>query len=189
MRSLLLILLLMSGVTFADQPRTTVNREKYERVIEKQFPGFRIMREDDFVDMYKGQLQDGKSGSLVFGNFNSDKYLDFAAYLIGAKRKYQADGKTLLPPDVTVYDGAIVICYGGQEDIYVCERMLDTPHGGKEYNEIVIVPRSTYDCMEYEGKTSHITAQFDSIGKYSESGGAVYVHQPDGKYKKCVNSD
>jgi len=189
MRYLLLIFILMPGVTLPDQPKSIVNREKYERTIEKQFPSFRIMREEDFVDMYKGSFRDGKSGSLVFGHFNSDANLDFAAYLIGSKRKYQADGKTLLPSDVTVYDGAIAICYSDEQGNYTCEKMLDTPHGEKEYNEIVLVPRGDYDCMKGEGKTIHITTQFDSIGKYSESGGAVYVRQPDSTYKKCVNSD
>jgi hypothetical protein len=50
-RLLLLSLILMPCFASADQPTKPVNREKYERVIENQFVGFRIMREEDFIDM------------------------------------------------------------------------------------------------------------------------------------------
>jgi len=189
MRYLLLIFILMSGVSLADQPKNDVNREKYERIIERQFPGFRIMREEDYDDMYKGTFRDGKDGSLVFGHFDLDKNFDFAADLIGAKRKYQADGKTPLPANATIYDGAIAICHGDKLGNYACEKMFDGPHWGREESELSVVPRGAYDCMEDEGKSSHITAQFDSIGMYSEKGGGFYVRQPDGTYKECTTSD
>lgn len=188
MRYLLLIFILISGVTLADQPKNDVNREMYERIIEKQFPGFRIMREEDFVEMYKGQFRDGKSGSLLYGHFDSDENLDFAAYLIGAKRKYQADDKTSSPSD-NIYDGLIAICHGDKQGNFACEKMVDAAHWGREGSEIVLVPRGTFDCMKGEGKSNHITTQFDSIGRYSESGGAFYVRQSDATYKKCVTSD
>lgn len=187
-RLLLLSLILMPCFASADQPTKPVNRQKYERVIENQFAGFRIMREEDFIDMYKGHFQDGKRGSLLLGYFDSDDNLDFAAFLIGGKRKFKGDGTTLVPPDVDLYDGAIVICHGDKQDTYVCEKVVDSLHSGLEYSEIVLVPRGSHDCMKGEG-SDHITTKIDSIGRYSESGGSFYVRQPDGKYKKCVTSD
>jgi len=188
MRYLLCALLVVPGYSFADEPKKDISREKYEHIIEKQFTGFRIMREEDFVDTYKGHFKDGKSGSLLFGHFDSDENLDFAAYLIGAKRKNAADGKTPLSPNENIYEGAIAICHGDKEGNYVCEKMIDTPHWGQENSEIVHVPRGAHDCIK-GGKTENITIPFDSIGRYSESGGSIYVRQPDGKFKKCVNSD
>ncbi len=189
MRYLLWVFFVISGDSLADQQINTVNREMYERIIEKQFPGFRIMREDEFDAMFKGSFKDGKSGSLLFGYFDLDKNLDFAAYLIGAKRKYQADGKTPISLNFNIYDGMIVICHSEKNGNYACEKMLDSPHWMPEENEIVLVPRGTYDCMEYEKEDSHITSQFDAIGLYSEKGGGVYVHQPDGTYEMCITSD
>lgn len=181
---LLLSLLFIPCFASADQPKNSVNREKYERVIENQFPGFRIMREEDFIVMYKGHFQDGKSGSLLLGYFDSDDNLDFAAFLIGEKRKLKGE----VPSDVDVYDGAIVICHGENLDNYVCEKMAQSVHSGLESSEIVLVPRGSYDCMKGEG-SDHITTKIDSIGRYSENAGSIYVRQPDGKFKKCVTSD
>jgi hypothetical protein len=189
MRYLFLLFFVVSGYSLADAPKNnTVNREKYERVIEQQYPGFRIMREEDFIDMYKGTFRDGKSGSLLFGHFDSDENLDFAAFLIGAKRKFWGDGITPVSSDEILYDGAIAICHGDKQGSYICEKMVDTLHGELETSEIVLVPRGSYECMK-GGKDERITTPHDFVGKYSESGGSIYVRQPDGKYKKCVTSD
>lgn len=190
LRLFLLSLILMPYLASADQPPRPVNREKYERVITDQFAGYRIMREENFIDMYKGQFQDGKHGSLLLGHFDSDENLDFAAFLIGGKRELKGNATTLIPPDVDFYDGAIVICHGDKKDKdkYVCEKILDTPHLGLEYSEIVLIPRGSHNCMKGEGGNL-TTTKIDSVGRYSESGGSFYIQQPDGKYKKCVTSD
>jgi len=188
-RYLLCALLVVSGYSFADEPRNVLSREKYEHIIEKQFPGFRIMQEEDFDDLYKGQFHDGKNGSLLIGHFDADENLDFAAYLIGPKRIFESDGKTPLSRGVDIYDGAVAICHGDKQGNYACEKIIDTPHWGREVNELELVPRGSHECMKGGGKAESITSPFDSIGKYSEKGGSIYVRQSDGKYKKCVNSD
>jgi hypothetical protein len=189
MRYLVCVLLLVSGYSFADESGNVLSREEYEHIIEKQYPGFRIMRVEDFDDMYKGQFHDGKNGSLLIGHFDADENLDFAAYLIGAKRIFESDGKTPLSHGIDIYNGAVAICHGDKQGNYACEKIIDAPHWGREENELQLVPRGSHECMEGGGKTGSITTSFDSIGEYSEKGGFFYVRQSDGKYKRCVNSD
>lgn len=177
MRYLLWMFLLISSSSLADQPRDTLNREKCEHIIQKQFPEFHIMREDDFPNMYKGVFRDGQIGSLVYGYFDPDKNLDFAALMIGEKQ------------NDNVYDGMIAICHGVKNGNFACEKMLDALHYAEEDNVISLARRGTYNCIKGEDVTVEITLQFDAIGSYSEKGGGVYVPQPNGTYNMCVTSD
>lgn len=168
----------VSGVkAIAGQSKNTLTRKKCERIINKQFAGFHIMREDDFPKMYKGRFRDGQSGSLIYGNFDSDKYVDFAALLIGAKQNEYA------------YDSIIAICHGDKNGKYTCEKILDGAHYSESDDEISLVPRGTYNCLEGNDEPSKSTLQFDAIGSYSEHGGGIYERQVDGAYSMCVTSD
>jgi hypothetical protein len=168
----------VSGVkAVASQPANTLTHEKFERIINKQFPGFHIMREDDFPKMYKGRFRDGQSGSLIYGNFDSDKYVDFAALLIGAKQNEYA------------YDSITAICHGDNNGNYTCEKMVEGAHYSESDDEISLVPRGTYNCLEGNDESSESTLQFDAIGSYSEHGGGIYEPKGDGTYNMCVTSD
>lgn len=177
MRYLLWMFLLISGSSLAAQPGDTLDREKCERIIQKQFPEFHILREDDFPDMYKGRFRDGQIGSLLYGNFDPDDNLDFAALLIGEKLNDNS------------YDGMIAICHGDKNGNFACKKMLDALHYAEEDNVISLARRGIHNCIEGEDQTSEITLQFDTIGSYSEKGGGIYVPQPNGTYDMCVTSD
>ncbi|MFZ2163465.1 MAG: hypothetical protein WAW02_14730 [Sideroxyarcus sp.] len=164
-------------------------RDKYGRIIEEQYPGFRIIKAEDFEEMRRNGVKDGISGSLVFGHFDSDKYLDFSAYLIGPKRQTNSSQNKL--ETVEWHDGMFVICHSNSKgDLYTCEKVGDwLLAAGFVDSNLVVVPAGDYSCIEGEGKNSDISTSFDSIGVYSEGGGGFYVRQPDGTYKDCTTSD
>lgn len=63
-----------------------VERDKYQRVVAKHYPGFRILSVADFTPDVQALISDGISGALVVGHFNFDDYADFAALVVGSKK-------------------------------------------------------------------------------------------------------
>lgn len=177
MRHVIWLALFLSYSALAEQQNFQLSREKCESITNKQFPGFHIMREDDFPKMYKGQFRDGTSGSLVFGHFYSDKRMDFAAFLIGPKKNEYS------------YESAIVICQGSESDKHTCSTLSDGPHYSEEDDVISIVPHGTYSCIEGEDNSSPISLKLDAVSWASEKASEIYVPQTDGSFERCVTSD
>lgn len=177
MRHLIWVVFFISFCASADQSHNQLNREQCESVIQKQFPNFHIMREDDFPKMYKGRFHDGVNGSLIFGKFYSDKQLDFAAFLIGTKK------------DEYSYESAIVICRGYENNKYACSTLSKGSHYSEEDDMISLVPHGTYSCIENEHNSSSLYLKFDAVGWASEKASEIYVPQADGSFEQCITSD
>jgi hypothetical protein len=85
--------------------------------------------------------------------------------------------------------GKYIECFGAGNGKYECEEQswpLDLP---LEAN-LLLVPAGVHEC--YEGEELHeikVTAEFDSVGRYSEKGGGFTIRHKDGSEFICVTSD
>lgn len=75
-------LILLTSISTAAQMNL---RPQYEQVVARKYPGFRILNASDFESYEQNDIRDGEIGSLVVGQFNFDKQLNFAALIIPAK--------------------------------------------------------------------------------------------------------
>lgn len=188
---LFLVLLACAGMPVeaisASQQQNVVPREKFQKIVEAQFPGFRILKTEDFHESVRADVKDGISGALVVGDFDFDHYGDFAALLIGGvKSIYKPDANR----SIKVYEGMSIICHGSEKmAIYACEKFGKADYYGFSYSALYIVPPGSYECMEDEGKTRGVVTKIYSVGAYSEQGGGFSVLKSNGKFFTCVNSD
>jgi len=165
----------------------TFRRDQYEAVIEKQFPGFRIMQPEDFDESVRSGVRDGVSGALVIGDFDFDKIKDFSALLIGgAKDTPKIDSNQL----AKVYMGRWVICHGSKDPgNYMCKVLSRSDVYGREYSILSIISPGIYWC-EFNAKgVKQLSTSIDGVGAYSEKAGSFFVMQKDGTYFNCKDSD
>ncbi len=174
-----------SSAVSENQP-ANIQRDAYQSIIEKQFPGFRILKAEDFDESVRSDVADGVSGALVIGNFDFDKHKDFAAMLIGnMKNTYKPDASR----SYNVYNGMLVICHGNAKgDGYLCEERGKTVYYGLSYSTLSIVPPGRHEC-EFNDGAKEIVTSIDGIGEYSEKAGGFIVLQKDGTYFSCADSD
>jgi hypothetical protein len=148
-------------------------RARYQRVIEQQFPGFRILVAADFPDVWRKDMRDGRSGSLLVGRFNSDGYADFAALIVPPNRNRGS------------YEGKLVICMGNASGTFVCgeeSRLIGIPHDA----QLTLVPPGRYECVD----DSTVSTQTDSIQEvWFERASVLYVRNPDGSTRQCITGD
>ena len=164
---------------------TNIQRDTFQSIIEKQFPGFRILKAEDFDESARSYVKDGVSGALVIGDFDFDKHKDFAAMLIGN----MIDTYKNASRSYNVYDGKLVICHGNAKgDGYLCEEGGKTVYYGLAYSMLSIVPPGRHEC-EYNEGAKEIVTSIDGIGEYSEKAGGFIVMQKDGTYFSCTDSD
>jgi hypothetical protein len=149
-------------------------RARYQRVIEQQFPGFRILGPADFIEAYRRGMRDGRYGSLLVGRFNSDGYADFAALIV-------PPGRTR---DEGSADGKLVICMGNASGTFVCgaqDRRIDIPHD----IQLTLMPPGSYECVGGPPVATHT----DSIQEGSEARRILFVRNPDGSTRQCITGD
>ncbi len=175
-----------SGVAPVARPKSTVRRELYEGIIEKQFPGFRIMQPADFDESVRSDVQDGVGGALVVGDFDYDTHKDFAALLIGGPKDVAANAAH---PE-KIFKGLWVICHGSEDaSRYACEEFSKQDVYVPEASVLTIIPPGAYHCQYNAEDAKEISTTIDGIGDYSESAGGFVVLQRDGSYFRCDNSD
>ena len=191
MRCIFWIIFVSAGMPLnamsAGSGQNVVQREEYQKVVEAQFSGFRILNSEDFFESVRVDVKDGASGALVVGDFDFDHYKDFAALLIGGvKSTYKPDATR----SIKVYEGMAVICHGSEKaGIYSCQELGKADYYGFSYSALYIVPPGSYECMEEEGKAKSVVTKISSVGEYSEQGGGFSVLKSNGKYFTCVDSD
>ena len=186
--------LIAEASSFSDKSKSIVNRDKYQRIIKNKFPGFRILKTEDFDESVRSDVQDGVSGALVIGDFDFDKNKDFAALLIGRIKNVAHsysfhDGKRVTQ-SYNVYDGIYVLCHSNEQgDSYSCEELGKADYNGSAYSTLSIIPPGRYECQFNDEGSKEILTTINGIGSYSEKGGGFSVRQKDGTYFSCMDSD
>lgn len=169
------------------QARMIVKRDSYQAFVEKQFPGFRLMKSDDFDESVRVDVKDGISGALIIGNFDFDKFMDYAVLLKGSKKYTDNAGQS---NSYDVYEGLHAVCHGNeQSDSYTCEEISRPNIYGLEHSPLYIIPPGRYECVFNERGPQEILTTIDGIGRYSEKAGGFTVLQKDGTYFGCTDSD
>jgi hypothetical protein len=186
--------ILAEATELLGQLQSVVDRDKYERVIKNKFPGFVILKTEEFDESIRPDVRDGVSGALVMGNFDFDKNKDFAALLIGriknVAHSYSLHGREQVAHSYNVYDGMLVLCHGNEKsDFYSCETLGKADYNGVAYSTLSIIPPGRYKCEFNDEGEKDVLTTIDSIGEYSEKGGGFSVLQKDGAYFSCVDSD
>jgi len=169
MRTVILVVVLANVSVMAQSDVRT----RYQRVIEQQFPGFRILVAADFIEVYRNDMRDGRSGSLVVGRFNGDGYADFAALIAPLNTTRRS------------YEGKLVICMGNASGTFVCgeqPRQIGIPHDA----QLTLMPPGRYECVD----DSTVATVTDSIHEvWFERASVLYVRNPDGSTRQCITGD
>lgn len=167
-----------------------VERDKYQRIVAKHYPGFRILSVADFTPDVQAIIGDGTNGALIVGHFNFDDYADFAALIVGStKKRYGGSGKH----SYVYFDGKEIKCYG-REDItsYVCETSSKTQFSLPHWWYLKRVAPGTYSCLNGDdmGEWTTITTEADSVGEVfpEKAAGFSGTHRNGVKYE-CATSD
>ena len=144
-------------------------RARYERVIEQRFPGYRILVPADFAEVYRKDMRDGRSGSLLVGRFNGDGYADFAALIV---------------PPGNARDGKLVVCMGNASGTFVCgeqARHIGIPHD----SQLTLMPPGRYECVG----GPFVSILTDSIQEGPEERRVLFVRNPDGSTQQCITGN
>lgn len=190
--------------------------DEYQDVISKAFPSYRILGPSEIIRLAEDDRrqeiyeQVKNHPGLVVGNFNSDKFADFAAIIRGSIRKTRPADPPSRRPAMDYYDGYLVVCLGRVQGGYECKKMQSDPMRIFVPNDSFLVkvsPREQhctglrkfrppkpkidsnlgYDPDADPGTPSvNIQIRTDAIGLFYTSGGdVIYIYQPNGMYLEC----
>lgn len=192
---------------------------EYDDAISVAFPGYRVVQPSERwlpgITVYRNLPKDFSdvdkkardAPAVVVGQFNGDKYKDFAAYILDpASKRRTAPLPPEYPDGVDAYTGGLVVCFGQQGGRYRCQRPLP------QVNEVVpphnwyleVIPPGKRDCpglerirpweplgskrfKEYLGEDKTIRIATDALAEWriEGAGGHIMVFQPDGSFLSC----
>jgi hypothetical protein len=160
------------GAAGQDLPRT-----RYQRVIDRWYPGFRLLSARDF--------ETGRDG-LIVGHFDYDKFKDFAALIVGSEKHRFVS----VTNSYDYYDGKMAVCFGtAKATIFRCEAeerpVITFPHD----TSLKRIPPGRYQCYEEGGRTRTVITRIDSVGEASEKGGGFQVRDRKRAVSWCWTSD
>jgi hypothetical protein len=153
-------------------------RQTYQRVIDRHYPGFRIIPASNLDS--PARVRDGVRGSLVVGRFDFDRTTDFAAFVIPSNSSRHEAG----PNSYDYYAGKLVMCFGAAGGAHRCEA-LERPFTLPYDSHLQIIARGRYQCF---GSAPAVTT-IASVGEASEKGGGLYVRNADGSVRLCITAD
>lgn len=169
-----------------------VERDKYQRIVAKHYPGFRILSVADFTPDVQAIISDGTSGALIVGHFNFDDYADFAALIIGSKKKRFVGSDNY---SYDYFDGKEIKCYGRKDTAsFGCEITSEAPLLLPHWSYIERIDPDTYSCLvgvdDTGGEWTTITTEADSVGDVfpEKAAGFSGTHRSGVKYE-CATSD
>jgi hypothetical protein len=182
-----LVLFSISTFVTADE----INREKYQQVVEKHYPGFRILNITDFADSLRKKVHDGYSGALIVGNFDFDKYSDFAAIIVSSEARHNEHDF-----DYNYYVGKEVVCSGNEHD-FDCRALSNAVLDVRlPYSDgyLAKVPAGIHDCQESNEEetkswTKKVKTEIDSIESVFGPASGFTVLFRDGTSYRCTTSD
>lgn len=158
--------------------------DEYQDQVSKSSPGFQILSKSEFTtDIQKTVKNDP---ALIIGNFNQDKFNDFAALIRDRSKKHYSYEKH----SYDYYDGKLVICHGLGKGKYRCKELssmlITLPHELYLY----LAKPGKIGCYQDDGTRKYIDVKIDSIGwEYPDKAAGQYIYQPDGSYLNCVTAD
>ena len=167
-------------------------RERYQQVIKKNFPGFRILDIADFGADVRYAVRDGTSGALLVGHFDYDRHVDFAALVIGSEKKRYQGGNNY---SYDYFDGKEVICHGRNDPaVFECKISSEMPITLPQWWYIERIPPGAHSCLEDEGERVYrwktITIEIDSVGSvFPEKASGFSGKYRDGTKFDCATSD
>ena len=149
---------------------------KYQTIIDIHFPRYKILEIDKHESWVINQYKDGYTGefiehpSIIAGNFNYDKYPDFAAIIYN--------------PIFKSSRGLTVKCFGTKDLKYNCSKE-------NRVSTLLIkhTPRA-FTCIEYgeNGSPDEVSTrgvEIDSIGYSSDKDDKVDIQYQDGEIYRC----
>lgn len=182
--------------------------DDYQGLIDKAFPGFRILGPSD-IALDRGNARADvlarvkERPGLIVGRFNDDNVADFAALIRGGTKKTLPGDPLSKRPARDYFDGYLVVCYGAAAGRYDCRKLhaspmpIFSPHRdylvkistGREMCTILKrfkapKPKPDPNVLEREEGPEEINFRTDAIGLFGTDA-IVYVSEPPDMYLEC----
>ncbi|MEW6331760.1 MAG: hypothetical protein AB1560_09900 [Pseudomonadota bacterium] len=177
---------------------------EYQKIINKQFPGFVILSPSDIdfshADMSQSEIEKVRATAhLLLVNFNNDDVPDFVAKVRGTDKKTYP--KSEHHPGYEYYSGGTVACISQRKREYRCEFLWETATFTlPERNYLVRIAKGTSmschheDYMDpYSGKSgvTSFKLKTDAVGdlRMMGLGDSFFIPRPEGGFFRCTASD
>ena len=155
-------------------------------IVTQQYPGFRLLYPSEFDTTAQREFKDGTSGPVIAGNFNYDRYRDYAAIIV-------ADDQTRYRARHDSYGshaGKELVCFGtAMRDTFNCEAETITVTPPRQ-SFLERIPPGRYKCMTGSRRPRTVATTIDSVGVVNrEAAAAFLVRNRDGSTFRCATSD
>jgi hypothetical protein len=156
-------------------------------IVTQQYPGFRVLYPFEFDTTAQREFKDGTGGPLIAGNFNYDRYRDFAAIIIVARDPLPYPARR---DSNDSYEGKELVCFGtAMRNTFNCQAEAVTVTLPRR-NFLRRIPPGRHQCMTGSRRRRTVTTTIDSVGVVSgEAAAAFLVRNRDGSTYRCAPSD
>jgi hypothetical protein len=169
---------LLAVAPAAPQVAATAPANKYQKQIDRFFPGFQILGPTEF---WKFIDDKNVKRSLITGKFNNDELEDFAA-LIRSKEPVR---RGVFHTDKWDYhDGQVVVCHGAKGEDYQCIKLGEFSYVGGSPSYLKRRDPGPVGCWDRDA-----IAATDIIEQVTDVAASAFFWQPDGTYRECVTGD
>ena len=154
----------------------------FEENIHRKFPDHQILAKSEFKKTPALVVQPG----LVTGQFNEDRFEDFAAMIRSPNMKIYGEGRS----SYKYFDGKVVVCHVMREKSFQCRILSEVSVLRHQESYLVLVKPQKTLCLGDNGKKEMVIVKADAIGWHQpEKAASHYFLAEEGKYKNCVTRD